>query len=87
LFKTSSDGNEIRIEKEGYAPIVCKKGLSQSNSDSFKTEERALGYVMYTYLPDGTIVETFYDRLLHGIGIRHLFKRPDFTIVSFDSYG
>lgn len=64
---------------------MCKSGLTTCDSDSFKTEERALGqYVMYTYLPDGTIVESFVDQLLEQPGVRHLFKRPDFTVVSFD---
>lgn len=42
---------------------------------------------METHLPDGTIVETFYDSLLETFGVRHIFKRPDFTVVSIDRYG
>jgi hypothetical protein len=39
---------------------------------------------MYTNLPDGTIVETYNDILHMGYGVRHVFKRPDFTVVSVD---
>jgi len=42
---------------------------------------------MKTFLPDGTVVETFFDVLLKTCGVRHLFIRPDFTIVSIDSTG
>lgn len=26
-MKTSADGNQIRIEKEGYAPVIVQRGL------------------------------------------------------------
>lgn len=39
------------------------------------------------FLHDGTVVETFTDVTIRGNVTRHLFKRPDFTVVSFDSFG
>lgn len=52
-------------------------------------KERALkGWLMETHLPDGTIVESFHD-ILHDRqdSVRHLFNRPDFTLVSVDAFG
>ena len=72
---TNSEGTEIRIEKEGFAPIIARKGLANME-DGYepmyyykdhrkqysKSIERAIkGYCMFTYLPDDTIVETFGD--------------------------
>lgn len=31
-MKTSANGNEIRIEKEGFAPVTSKRGLRVENS-------------------------------------------------------
>ena len=42
---------------------------------------------METHLPDGTVVETFKDILMQTKGVRHLFKRPDFTVISVDCTG
>lgn len=42
---------------------------------------------MFTYLPDDTIVETFGDSTQSGFGVRHVFKRHDFSVVSVDSHG
>lgn len=58
------------------------------NSDSVEGVERAfMGYVMETHLPDDTIVETYHDELLQTNGVRHVFKRADFSVVSVDQTG
>ena len=37
IMKTSANGNEIRIEKEGYAPVIIKNSLTeQSDIDNSK---------------------------------------------------
>lgn len=42
---------------------------------------------METYMPDGTVVETFVDSCVEKIGVRHLFRRSDFSIISVDETG
>ena len=45
---------------------------------------------METHLPDGTVVETFLDYLdlyLSRPYLRHLFRRPDFSVFSLDASG
>jgi len=45
--------------------------------------------LLETFLPDGTIVETFNDNniISSEVSLRHLFKRPDYSAISIDSSG
>lgn len=76
LMKTSADGCEVRIEKEGYAPVLFKRGIEMENGVSFPNrpevevpaeakvaiEDRSYDHVIVeTHLPDGTRVDTYLD--------------------------
>jgi hypothetical protein len=94
LMLTSADEKTIRIEKEGFAPVVihlCEEisPNAYTHRSVYDTKERTLGgYYMETFLPDGTIVETFKDFLENNTrGIRHVYKRSDFTVISVSSLG
>jgi hypothetical protein len=91
---TSADGNTIRIEKDGYAPVVVHKIQAkytyfENVASITDTAERARGgSYLETFLPDGTVVESFTDYLTQDlIGVRHLYKRSDFTVISVNSNG
>jgi hypothetical protein len=76
-MKTSADGSETRIEKDGYAPVIFKKGIENNqkgvieysgrkvNADlnqPLTPEQRSFDRVIVeTHLPDGTIVDTYLD--------------------------
>ena len=80
LMKTNEWRTETRIEKEGYAPIVFKRGTyvdhefsypgreqKEGANESYNTtpEERSLDHVIVeTYLPDSTVVDTYLDSAL-----------------------
>jgi hypothetical protein len=66
-MKTDASGTSIRIEKEGYAPVI-KRTLQKPWSlydlnpwlDLTESKERAIGgWLLETHLPDGTVVESF----------------------------
>lgn len=76
LMKTNSDGCEVRIEKEGYAPVLFKRGIDMENGVIFPNrveyevapnskvtiEDRSYDRVIVeTHLPDGTIIDTYLD--------------------------
>jgi hypothetical protein len=100
LMRTSADRSEVRIEKDGYAPVLFKRGadsngyLSYPGRDhSFANEkvtpdQRSMDQVIVeTHLPDGTVVDTYLDCDLTGeeeIGIQHIFNRPDFSVFSIN---
>ena len=98
---TNSDETETRIEKAGLAPIIVRRGLSrlQDGTEYYSYDregrkflsqsiDRAIkGYCMFTYLPDDTIVESYGDSTQNSFGVRHVFKRHDFSVVSVDSFG
>lgn len=81
LMKTSPDGCEVRIEKEGYAPVVFKRGTEIDGAvvypnraeieakEMMTIEQRSQDKVIVeTHLPDGTIVDTYLDC---GIATEH----------------
>jgi len=45
------------------------------------------GLVKETLMPDGTIVETFLDKKNDEEGMRHIFRRPDFSVIVADFNG
>ena len=66
---TSADGSEIRIEKAGYAQHtirMTKDGVTTPASPRGlpSVQERAVDLrVLETYLPDGSMVQTYLDRV------------------------
>ena len=91
---TSADGSSIRIEKDGFAPVVVHKGepCSANEDDQLRLSETALrtldGYYLETFLPDGTVVHSYKDWVSWGVqGYRHLYKRADYTVYSVNSIG
>ncbi len=67
-MNTTSDQSQIRIEKNGYAPMVLKnyepgrdRQLDETTDKKYlKVEDRSVdGVVKESHLPDGTIVKTY----------------------------
>lgn len=80
LMKTSADGCEVRIEKEGFAPILFKRGIDVDGEmvftgrkeyetpadEKITPEERSYDHmIVETHLPDGTHIDTYLDCGLH----------------------
>jgi hypothetical protein len=92
---TSADGKTIRIEKEGYAAHAIQVGHGADQKQKpFKTvHQRAVNdTVLETYLPDGSISQTFLDTYKKKNGqtcetFRHMFKRADLSVVTVDGEG
>ena len=92
---TSPDGKTIRIEKQGYAAHAIQTGHgADQKKKSYKTvHQRALNdTVLETYLPDGSISQTFLDSYKKKNGqanetFRHMFKRADLSVVVVDGQG
>jgi len=77
LMKTNAEGSETRIEKEGLAPVVFKRGtevdgtaiypgrlqkLEADEEQKTTPEARSLDRVIFeTHLPDGTVIDTYLD--------------------------
>lgn len=99
-MRTSADGSEIRIEKDGYAPVIFKRGHQTQNGDlifsartsvegpkNLSPDHRTFDQVIVeTHLPDSTVVDTYLDSDLghDQPGIQHIFKRPDLSVVSIN---
>lgn len=92
LMMTSADGLSIRVEKEGYAPVIFNMGSDfsenptyphrnqVSDADCVTAERRAQNsLIIETHLPDGTVIDTFLDI---ETGYKHIFNRPDFSVLS-----
>ena len=98
---TSPDGGEIRIEKPGFAShklrIVCAEDYAGDKGGKVgsleKVEERSVdGRIVETYLPDGSMSQTFLDNVATEDGgveqrYRHIIKRADLSVVVIDSSG
>lgn len=97
---TSADGHEIRIEKPGYAQHTVRKtresdaNARPNSQPALKTvQERAVdATVLETYLPDGSMIQTYLDHLRtkHRESqdtFRHVIKRGDLSIVAVDAEG
>lgn len=97
---TSADGLEIRIEKPGFASHkvriveeVDQSPTKSKNTNLLKVEERSVdGRIVETYLPDGSMSQTYLDNVPTEGGnneerYRHVLKRADLSIVVFDSAG
>ena len=79
-MRTSPDGCLIRIEKDGYAPVIFKRGTERDDGSveyperrvvtqgqKLGAEERSFDKVIVeTHLPDGTVVDTYLDSSLNG---------------------
>lgn len=88
---------EIRIEKKGFAQhtIRVQEHDHPSNvPDHFRNaRNRSLDQVVLeTYLPDGSMTQTFRDLVLTKRGeeverFRHMIKRSDLSVVVVDSSG
>lgn len=96
---TSADRSEIRIEKAGYAQHTIRMTKEGDNARPASprglpsVQERAVDLrVLETYLPDGSMVQTYLDSA-RGEGqqqvetIRHVIKRSDLSVVVVDSEG
>ena len=95
---TSADGKEIRIEKTGYGQhtIRISDGMGErpmSQPALKSVQQRALDKkVLETYLPDGSMVQTFLDIVPTKLNaqsqmIRHVIKRSDLSVIIVDSEG
>lgn len=100
LMRTSADSSEIRIEKDGYAPVLFKRAHPNQNGElifsarskvegpaNLSPDQRTFDQVIVeTHLPDSTVVDTYLDSDLghDQPGIQHIFKRPDFSIVAIN---
>lgn len=93
---TSAGGSEIRIEKKNYASHTIKIGKSQGQpiDENYKNVfQRAIyNTVLETYLPDGSMTQTFADVVYNKKDepqqrYRHLIRRSDLSIVVVDSSG
>lgn len=93
---TSADKTEIMIEKKNYASHTIKIGKckDQPDNENFKNVyQRACdNTVLETYLPDGSMTQTFADTVYNKKDepqqrYRHFIKRSDLSIVVVDSSG
>lgn len=95
---TTADHSEIRIEKKNYASHTIKIGKAAQQTDHQSEMhrnafQRALDdTVLETYLPDGSMTQTFLDCVMSSKGeeqerYRHMIKRSDLSIVVVDSAG
>mmetsp|Transcript_30515 Transcript_30515/g.29916 ORF Transcript_30515/g.29916 Transcript_30515/m.29916 type:complete len:325 (-) Transcript_30515:1446-2420(-) len=93
-IRTSADKSEVRVEKDGFAPVLVKDFNEEprppfDNAKGLGARDRALDKVVATtLLPDGTQVETFNTSNEEGSDIvQHSFLRPDFSVVFATSDG
>ena len=98
-MRTNADKTEIRIEKEGFAPVVIKSKpdtqypvfINENNNDELRYPmDRAFdGMVKETLLPDGTVVQTFKEKhqAVDQMLVRHMIIRPDFSVIVVNSDG
>ena len=95
---TSADGKEVRIEKTGYAQNtvrVCSgDDIRPTSQPSLKSvNERALDQrVLETYIPDGSMIQTFLDKVPtkkrgQVESVRHVIKRSDLSVIVVDGEG
>lgn len=93
-FHISADQSEIRIEKQGFSSHCVKVGKEETNSafkDLSPISRTKDGYVLETYLPDGSMSQTFLDHVSTSKGEREAFRtmitRADLSVVIADTLG
>jgi len=95
---TSACGKEIRIEKIGYAQNTIRlcgaNDMRPTSQPSLKSvDERALdARVLETYIPDGSMIQTYLDKVptkKRGSveSVRHVVKRSDLSVIVVDGEG
>jgi len=99
---TSPDCTEIRIEKPGFASHKLRIVVADEDAagqrggkmgNLLKVEERSVdGRIVETFLPDGSMSQTFLDNVACEDGsceprYRHILKRADLSVVVIDSSG
>lgn len=80
-------------EQEAYNSNGLSPRTAAKTAGTFKVEERAIdGHILETFLPDGSMSQTFLDdvdTVNRGSErrFRHLLKRPDLSLVLIDGSG
>jgi hypothetical protein len=85
---------QIRIEKEGYAPVMHQLTESGEDTDDWlETEDikSINGKMTQVFLPDGCIIKTikFWKSNIEKdrIVLKHIFQRQDYSCIMVDSDG
>ena len=92
-FHTSSDGSEIRVEKRNYASHIVKIGHSVDQACDGPFRRALDDVVLETYLPDGTLSQTFRDMVADKADqtekecFRTMINRSDLSVVITDTLG
>jgi hypothetical protein len=92
-FHTSSDGSEIRVEKRNYASHIVKIGHSADQACDGPFRRAMDDVVLETYLPDGTLSQTFRDMVADKADqsekecFRTMINRSDLSVIITDTLG
>jgi hypothetical protein len=93
----TTNAGEVRIEKKTFASQTIRlydKNYPEDVPEHFRSvRQRAVdGVVLETYLPDGSMTQTFRDVVFNKKDeeqerYRHMIKRSDLSVVVVDSSG